>query len=200
MGIKGEGLTLIKLLDPLITWSHVIRDNKAIYLYFQRPIASKLEKGIAYGKWLLHKNSHGSLITRSSEVAWQMKSNISSHPRRQWLPNLTWWWLKEWPLWSRGNARYCGKWKMLSFSTKGGYARLRYILKRYISIYIRTMTTKLYKVVTQDKDPPTTKSFYLLVTWSTEVMWQRKSVVSAFSRNRLSNLRGRWVLTKGFYP
>ena len=50
--------------------------------------------------------------------------------------------------------------------------------------------TKLYKVVTQDKDPPTTKSFYLLMTWSTEVMWQRKSVVSAFSRNRLSNLRG----------
>lgn len=55
-----------------------------------------------------------------------------------------------------------------------GHARLGYILKRFISTSIKPMTTKLYKVVTQDKDPPITKLYNLLMPWSIEVMWKKE--------------------------
>ena len=69
-----------------------------------------------------------------------------------------------------------------------GHARLGYKLKRFISTSIKPLTTKLYKVVTQDKDPPTTKLYNILIPWSIEVMWQRKSVISTFSRSQAKKL------------
>ena len=149
-------------------------------------MATKWDRMITYLEWLLTIKSNEHIITWSCKITWQNKIIIYTLTKCLWLSVLTRWGYtmksflqQSYPiLSSRG----------LGFSCS-------------ITTTTRPMATKLGKVVTYYKKLQPNKSQNLLNTWSREVTWQIKNILSPLPQYLwLSNLRGWLHKVRSFLP
>ena len=146
----------IKSHDTLITWSCKIT-------WQSKTVISSL----CLLEVLPTIKSYNALITWSCKVMWQAKTIISLLPDCLWPPNFAGWYLtltgfypqSHVNLWSRGLER---SWDKLN----------------YISTITVPMATSLGRMVTYFEQLLTIKSFNPLITWSYEITWQTKVIMS----------------------
>ena len=77
----------LQLHGQVITWQ-----MKKRYIFTsRRPIATKLDREVAFDKKMLFAEPHNLFITWIYQVTWQIKNVLSPIPRDLWTPNLTRW-------------------------------------------------------------------------------------------------------------
>ena len=78
--------------DDSLPWGPPTGQIKTIISLLKESMSTKPGRTVNYRKGLLPIQSHDPLITWSSKIMWQTKTNIFPLSQCLWPPNLTGWW------------------------------------------------------------------------------------------------------------
>ena len=152
-------------------------------------MATKLGRMVTNLERLLPKKLLYPLVTWSSKVTWKTKTIISPPPQCLWLPSLSGWWIAlrgSFPcystLWSRDLAKSLDK------------------LKPFYSTATVPMATKPGRMVTNLEQLLPIMLLYPFVTWSCEITWLVKTIISPLTKCLWPpNLVGWWLTLSGSF-
>ena len=153
-------------------------------------MATKLAKMVTYFDGCHPLTSHYSLITWSCEIMWQTKTAIFSLSKCLWPSNLAWWLPtligscleSHTTLWSR--------------SLLGSRDKLKPLFLHYRS----PMATKRGRKVTYVDGLQPITSHGSLITWSCEITWQPKIIISPLPQCQWPpDFASCWLTMRGFH-
>ena len=153
--------------DHVVFWDQVTNLN--YYISISRmPLTTKLSKMLDYIELLPPIESHKPSMMWSCKITWQTRSIISPLPQCLWPPNLVGWWL---------TLRFSYTWSQKTLSTRA----FKKLCDKLKPLYLHYHNAYGYQIWQNSDLPwriPTHKVIWYFVSWSCEITWQIKPIIS----------------------